>query len=248
MDAQNTSESRAPAAPRWLGIAVGLALPSAITWGYFVLAAQYSQGTQQAVYLAVKVFQFTFPLLWVCFVLRDWTAPRWLSSKGLLLGAGFSTVVVAAGWAVFNAALRGLPIFARASELILEKVAAFGIDAPWKYALLALFYSLVHSLLEEYYWRWFVFGQLRRVMPSGPAIAIAALAFAAHHVIVLAIYFGPSSPATWLLSSAVVVGGLFWAWLYERTGSLLGPWLSHLLIDAGIFWIGYDLVGSSLMK
>ena len=29
--------------------------------------------------------------------------------------------------------------------------------------------------------------------------------------------------------------GAAWAWIYHRSGSLLGPWLSHLLIDAGIF-------------
>ena len=40
--------------------------------------------------------------------------------------------------------------------------------------------------------------------------------------------------------------GAFWAWLYNRTGSLLGPWLSHLVIDAGIFFIGYQLVATSL--
>ena len=53
---------------------------------------------------------------------------------------------------------------------------------------------------------------------------------------------GFSSPATWLFSVCVAVGGAMWAWLYERTGSLLGPWLSHLLVDAAIFAIGYDLV------
>ena len=42
------------------------------------------------------------------------------------------------------------------------------------------------------------------------------------------------------------VGGVFWSWLYDRTGSLLGPWLSHLMIDAGIFWVGYELIGDSL--
>jgi membrane protease YdiL (CAAX protease family) len=49
------------------------------------------------------------------------------------------------------------------------------------------------------------------------------------------------------LSFAVALGGGFWAWLYERTGSIFGPWLSHLLIDAGIFWIGYDLIRQSMI-
>ena len=49
-----------------------------------------------------------------------------------------------------------------------------------------------------------------------------------------------------LLSAAVAIGGAFWAWLYERSGSLVGPWMSHLLVDAGIFLVGFDLVRGML--
>ena len=58
-------------------------------------------------------------------------------------------------------------VFAAAAELIRDKIAGFGIDSVWKYALLAVFYSLFHSLLEEYYWRWFVFRQLRHLCRCG---------------------------------------------------------------------------------
>ena len=30
--------------------------------------------------------------------------------------------------------------------------------------------------------------------------------------------------------------------IYRRSGSLYGAWLSHLLLDCGIMWIGYDLI------
>ena len=46
--------------------------------------------------------------------------------------------------------------------------------------------------------------------------------------------------------AAVAVGGAFWAWLYQRSGSLAGPWLSHLVADAGIFFVGYQLIGDML--
>ena len=57
-----------------------------------------------------------------------------------------------------------------------------------KYVALAVFYALVHSLLEEYYWRWFVFGQLRALVAPTLAIVLSSLAFAAHHVILLYVY------------------------------------------------------------
>jgi membrane protease YdiL (CAAX protease family) len=45
-----------------------------------------------------------------------------------------------------------------------------------------------------------------------------------------------------LASAAVAVGGAMWAWLYQRSGSIYAPWLSHLLIDAAIFTIAFDMV------
>ena len=45
---------------------------------------------------------------------------------------------------------------------------------------------------------------------------------------------------------SIAAGGAVWAWIYERTGSLYGPWLSHLVVDAGIFIIGYDIAATLL--
>jgi membrane protease YdiL (CAAX protease family) len=44
----------------------------------------------------------------------------------------------------------------------------------------------------------------------------------------------------------VAAGGAVWAWVYHRSGSLLGPWLSHMLVDAGIFLVGYQMLSGSL--
>ena len=111
------------------------------------------------------------------------------------------------------------------------------------YILFGLFVSLIHSFMEEYYWRWFVFGQLRRLAPAGVAIFVSGIGFMLHHVVILSTYFGWWSLPSVGFSLAVAVGGFVWAWLYHRTGSLYGPWLSHLLVDMAIFVIGYDLVG-----
>ena len=48
-------------------------------------------------------------------------------------------------------------------------------SAPLRvYLLLAVFYSAIHSLLEEYYWRWFVFGRLSQLCKLPTAIAISS--------------------------------------------------------------------------
>jgi membrane protease YdiL (CAAX protease family) len=227
---------------RWMGVVIGLAYPTLATWCYFILAAPYASSVQQAAYTAVKSMQFAFPLIWVWAVLREPIAWRRPKPRGIALGAAFSLIVVALGLVVYAALFRESEAFAGAAMKIRGAIDRFSLSAEWQYAVLAGFYSLLHSFLEEYYWRWFVFGQLRRLVPRWPAIGVSAAAFAAHHVVVLSDYFGDWPWGAVLLSVAVAAGGAFWAWLYERTGSLVGPWVSHLIIDAGVFWIGYDLL------
>ena len=226
----------------WAGAIFALVFPSIATWVYFVFAAQFSVGVQQTTYLLVKIIQFAFPAVWVWLVLRERPKYRRPDARGLALGAAFSIVVVGAGWSVFAMLLRETTLFSAAAPKINEKILQFGIDSTWKYAILGVFYSLFHSLIEEYYWRWFVFRQLRAVVSLWPAIFVSAIGFMAHHVIVLSEFFKDAPWLAGLLASAVAVGGAFWAWLYERTGSLYSAWLSHLLIDGGIFWVGHELV------
>ena len=131
---------------------------------------------------------------------------------------------------------------AAAAGPITAKATALGMGSREKFILGGVLLSSVHALLEEYYWRWFLFGGMRRFMPVPAAVILSSLAFTAHHVVLLAVYFGRWSLATIFFSLCVAIGGAAWAWIYHRSGSLLGPWLSHILIDAGIFIVGFDLM------
>ena len=128
-------------------------------------------------------------------------------------------------------------------EQIQAKVSGFGLDSPASYLVLTAFLCVVHSFLEEYYWRWFVHAGLRDRLPQALAIPISSLAFAAHHVVILHVYFPDRFwSATVPFSLAVAIGGAMWAWLYDRTGSLAGPWVAHAFADAALMAIGYDLL------
>lgn len=225
-----------------LAVAFALAFPTLITWVYFNLLAGTPPEWQQTAYGVGKVLQFAFPLLWVLGVRRRRFAWQRPTARGLVAGLAFGALVFAAMMAVYFGWLKPEGTFAQAGQTIHRKVTAFGVDSFWPFVALGAFYSVCHSFLEEYYWRWFVFGRLGRLVPPGAAIVVSAVGFAAHHVLVLAFYFGWHSPATYLFSLAVAVGGAFWAWLYHKSGSLYAVWLSHLLIDAAIFTVGYDLV------
>jgi membrane protease YdiL (CAAX protease family) len=224
--------------------AVGFTLcfPTVLTFAYFVWLADRSPGIQQSVYTVGKIVQFAFPAIWVYFVLRR--KPSWPSRdrRGIGFGLAFGVFVVAGMLALYYGWLKPAGHLVGLEDTVHAKVSDLGLLSLWKYVAVGVFYSLVHSFLEEYYWRWFVFAQLRKRISLPWAIAISSLGFMAHHVIVLGTFFGWTSPLAYLFSAGVAIGGVVWAWIYDRSGSLLGPWLSHMLVDAGIFLIGYDLV------
>jgi membrane protease YdiL (CAAX protease family) len=144
---------------------------------------------------------------------------------------------------LYQLVLRDGPLVADVADAVRAKVVGFGLHSPAGFIALAIFLSITHSFLEEYYWRWFVHGGLRERVPQAIAIAVSSLAFAAHHVIVLQVYFpGRYWTATLPLSIGVAVGGACWAWWYERTGSLAGSWAAHALVDIALMAIGFDLL------
>lgn len=214
--------------------------PTLATWLYFV-ALPGSRWTT-LVFAACKVLQFTFPLIWVLGVERShprlWTRP---SSKGLLAGLVSGLAMLAGIVFLWELFLEGTALAARATQAADAKLTAFGIGTVGGYILLAVFYSVFHSLLEEYYWRWFLLGHLRRYVPDTAAVLLSSLAFMSHHVLVVGEFLGGYGPLTWILASSVAVCGLIWSWLYQRSHSLSGPWLSHALADAGLLWIGFGM-------
>src|SRR5690606_17623555 len=177
------------------------------------------------IFLIVKVFQFSLPVVWIgWFCCERLGLPRW-TKQGLGVGVAFG---LAAGVAMGGLywALAETSLIATAAEAIQQKITELGLDRLWKFAALGLFYALFHSLLEEYYWRWFVFRRMRAHLGLWTAIGLSSLAFAAHHVVVLWHYFSHAPGAVVFFSLSVAVGGVFWAWLYEKTNSLFPGWIS----------------------
>jgi membrane protease YdiL (CAAX protease family) len=196
-------------------------------------------------YGAGKAIQFAFPLVFVLLYERQRLRLTRPTLGGLGFGLGFGLIVAAVILLLYHFRLHQDLVKAGAPAKIEAKLVQFGLNSPAGFILLAVFLSLFHSLFEEYYWRWFVFGRLQRCVPVGAALIFSGLAFMAHHVIVLTQFFhGPHHFYSKVIpfSLGIAVGGMIWSWLYYRTGSLYAPWLSHLLIDAAVMVVGYDLV------
>ena len=170
--------------------------------------------------------------------------PRWSQPalRGVLESVGFGLLILAIMLLAWNFWLKPAGYLDAAGEEIRAKVLGIGLNTPQKFFAVAVFYALGHSLMEEYYWRWFVFGHLQKLVPLSAAIVLSSLGFMAHHVCIVSTFFGWLSPMSLLLSLAVAGGGAIWAWIYHRTNSLYIPWISHAFVDAAIFLIGYDLL------
>lgn len=225
-------------------LALAMVFPSLLTYVYFVHLAGTPSGTQQTAYAVGKVLQFALPVFWIGIVYRErWLMrrPRQIGSEGILFGA----VVFLAMFLLYAFWLSGsngvLGPGSNARNAVLAKITGLNLDV-YKLAVVGFFYSIVHSGLEEYYWRWFVFGRLQKYMPWFIAAVISSLGFMAHHVILLGTYFGYDSPYCWLGSLGVAVGGFYWAWLYRRSDSIWGPWIGHGIVDAAIFSIGVGML------
>jgi membrane protease YdiL (CAAX protease family) len=225
-----------------IALVIGLVFPSLVTWVYFDLLHGSAPAVQQLAYTVGKTLQFALPLFvaW-----RGWggtwerPGPR---GSGQLLGCLFGLavcglIVLAFAWLVSGDAVEQQLLTAAQGKL-----SSLGLVSPSAFILLGVFYSICHSLLEEYYWRWFVFGRGRQVWGIAGALVFSSLGFMAHHILLLGYFLGFAEWRTYVFAAAIAVGGAFWAWLYHRTDNLTASWLSHALVDAGIFGLGYWLL------
>lgn len=231
---------------QWNILTAGMLLPTGVTWVYFMILHGTPPILQHTAYALLKGAQFALPIAAVwCLARRELWHARF-HGQGVGRGIVFGILVAILVHGVYEWLISDSASGARLREMIWEKIAGMGLGSHARFIFLACFYSIVHSGLEEYYWRWFVFRWARRLMRTALANIVSSLGFMLHHVLLLGFFFGFDQWETWVFSLAVAVGGAFWAWLYQRTGSLLAIWVSHAIVDAGIFSLGYVLMASKL--
>jgi membrane protease YdiL (CAAX protease family) len=233
----------------WSALAFASFFPLVMTTIYFVVLHNPDGGVNpilMTVFGVGKFLQFIFPLAYVWWFEREQIKLMAPTRHGVPLGLAFGLFVGLSMFGLYYFFVRHIPAVAEDSpKMIWERLVQFQATTPLAYLALALYISVPHALAEEYYWRWFVFGWMRRYVSSWTAIVLSSLAFMLHHVVIIAVYFpGQFWTLAAPFSLCVAVGGGMWAWIYERTGTLYAPWLSHALIDAAILGVGYWMLWS----
>ncbi len=222
----------------WLALVPAMLVPYTASLFYFVIFTD--SALSQVFYATAKLFTIIWPVLAVSVILRqrpariDITAARHIRAVplGLVIGIAVSIVMLALMRTPFA------QVVTSGSEHIRDKAQQFGIIRH--YWLFALFLSLIHSLIEEYYWRWFVFGRLRTAVGVAAAHLPAALAFASHHVVVMSQFFGLFRAL--VLGAFVAAGGFLFSLLYDKQKTLTGAWACHLIIDLAIMSVGHKIL------
>lgn len=222
----------------WIALLPALTLPFIASLFYFVFFSEYYFAI--IIYIATKVFTVIWPLIAIFLIFRDPFPKIQLLSKEnkkAILSGIFSGLLIVALMFVLMQTTEGDTVIAGSANIQMK---ARNLGILEHYWLFAIFLSLIHSLIEEYYWRWFVYGNLNRVIGGFSSHIIAGISFAAHHVVIGSQFFS----LFWgiLLGILVGAGGILWSKMYEKQKTLLGAWLSHLIVDLGIMSIGYYLL------
>lgn len=203
---------------------------------YFYFQIWPMETAGKVTYSLTKILLFVWPLLWW----KAMSTPLHILPKKaaheIFLGLASGLALSCALFLIFLV----LPSKEVLSAQIHTKAEAYLNLNLGLYIAFSIFLSLAHSLLEEYYWRWFLGKGLQNSMSPWGAITLANVAFSAHHFIVL----NALVELPWAISGtcAVFIAGMTWSLLYKRTGSLFSSWISHACVDATIMVIGASLL------
>lgn len=113
-------------------------------------------------------------------------------------------------------------------ELVTQRQQLSKIEALGIFAILALVWAPV---VEELFYRGYVYNHLKRHLPKAAAWGIAVLAFGLRHTLHFFYLFPQLSVAGTVWCCSMLIFGSLMTWLYERTGGLGPPMLVHLLVN-----------------
>ncbi|HHX59326.1 MAG TPA: CPBP family intramembrane metalloprotease [Epulopiscium sp.] len=115
-----------------------------------------------------------------------------------------------------------------------------GVDKS-NFLAIALYISFVNSLLEEFFFRGFIFANLNRISGRGFAYIMSAFIFSIYHLAIMGRWF---SPLIFIIAMAgLFVGALIFNYLNEKGGNIYHSWLVHLMANLEINTVGFIMFG-----
>ena len=102
-----------------------------------------------------------------------------------------------------------------------------------------IYFSFINAMIEEYFWRWFVYSRFEEVVDSQLAVFLTAFFFTLHHTIALAIF--TNWQVALIGSLAVFIAGVIWSEYYRRYRSIWSNYFSHAIADIALHIVAWQV-------
>ncbi len=133
--------------------------------------------------------------------------------------------------------------FIQNSGIIKKYISSSNLDTF--FIFFVIYTCIINPIIEEYYWRRYLYIGYRKIFGITVSITLASFAFGLHHYVLLFILF-PADFA-FIVGTLVVIGGAIWCFILEKYNSILGCVISHSLADIAIIYIVYNLLYGNLI-
>jgi uncharacterized protein len=182
----------------------------------------------QGILVIIQIWLLVLPVAWL----------RWVEHKpisiskptrqdgliGIILGLLMFVVILAAYWFLLRHWINVTHV--RNTLQNINNVNQF------TFLMGSVYITFINALIEEYFWRWFVFSRCEEIVPGRPAVLLSAFFFTIHHTIGLAVF--TDWRTTILGTLGVFVAGVIWSECYRRYRSVWGNYISHAIADMAL--------------
>lgn len=112
---------------------------------------------------------------------------------------------------------------------------------PANFIFVGIYITLINSFIEEFFFRGYVFLNLRTKIHSWLAYTFSALLFSAYHMAIFEQWFNPIILALCLI---VLFGiALVFTYINRAEKTIINSWIAHMCANAAIILIGMRMFG-----
>lgn len=158
-----------------------------------------------------------------------------LDKRGVILGVGSGLLF----FTFIFGGLSWLHIYLLDIEYLRRLLLDWGFSGRGE-ILLVLVLLLANPVLEELYWRGYMFNRLRIKGSALYAIGMSAAFYTLYHLLSIIPIFETGFGFVAVLP--VLIAGLFWGYIREKSGSITATIISHILSDFGIVCVYWFIV------
>ena len=149
---------------------------------------------------------------------------------GFILGAAVFTIIIAA--------YLMLGFMIDLNRIKLELQTKLKITAG-TFIFTAIYITFINSLIEELFFRGFIFPGIYRTGLKKTAFIFSSFLFGLYHMAIFQTWF--AIPLTVLAVASLIITGMLFNWINLKYGNFLNSWLIHIFADSAIVLIGIKM-------